>query len=191
MILFHDWTLEASGLLARQFDNLCRRLEVIGDLPDGWEWTMLVQVGDVMDIIPLEPMAGGIGHTLTEDQLSLSGYYTMQLRGTQGSVVKHTNIIQLFVADSLSGTQKWPTVPSEFLDIERRIAALNAHPPIPGKDGYWLIWSPNKNEYEGSTFPLPESGTSDPPPYELSKEDKLSIINAVLAAIPAAEGGTY
>lgn len=191
MILFRDWTIEANDLLGRQFDNLCRRLEVTGNLPAGWEWTMLVQVGDAMDIIPLEPMAGGVGHTLTENQLSLSGYYSMQLRGTQGDTVKHTNIIRLFVADSLSGSKQWPAVPSEFLDVERRIAALNAHPPIPGKDGYWLIWNPSKDEYEGSVFQLPESGNFEVPPYELTEEEKQIIIHEVLAALPAAEGVNY
>ena len=114
MISYCDWQIESSGLLARQFDHLSRRLEVVGDLPEGWNWAMLIQSGDAMDIIPLEPMDGGVGHTLTEDQLSLSGYYTMQLRGTKGNVTKHTNIIRVFVAESLSGSGQWPTVPANF-----------------------------------------------------------------------------
>ena len=133
MISFHDWTIEGNGILAWQFDNLSRHLEVTGDLPTGWDWAMLVQVGDAMDIIPLASTEHGVGCTLTENQLSLSGYYTMQLRGTQGDVVKHTNVIHVFVAESLSGSGKWPTVPSEFLEVERRIADLNTHPPVPGE----------------------------------------------------------
>ena len=178
MILFHNWTIEATGLLARQFDNLSRRLEVSGDLPDGWDWAMLVQVGNAMDIIPLEPTRDGVGHTLTEDQLSLSGYYTLQLRGTQGQVVRHTNVIQTFVADSLSGTGTWPTVPSEFLEVERRIAQLNAHPPIPNGDGFWKIWNPDTGIYETSLLPLPE----------LSQSELQSIVNRVLDALPVYNG---
>ena len=52
MIRFKDWTITAEGLLlAQQFDNLTRRLEVRGELPAGWEWAMLVQVDNAMDII--------------------------------------------------------------------------------------------------------------------------------------------
>lgn len=178
MILFHDWTLKTDGLLARQFDNLSQRLEVLGDLPEGWDWAMLVQVGDAMDIIPLSPMEGGVGHTLTEDQLSLSGYYTMQLRGTQGDVVKHTNVIQTFVASSLSGCKKWPTVPSEFLEVEQRITQLNEHPPVPGENGYWMIWDYNTGTYEASLLPLPG----------LSQNELQSIVNDVLTALPVYYG---
>ena len=178
MILFHDWTIESTGLLARQFDNLSRRLEVIGDLPEGWDWVMLIQVGNAMDIIPLNPMENGVGYTLTENQLSLSGYYTMQLRGTQGNVVRHTNVIQTFVADSLSGSEAWPTVPSEFLEVERRISELNAHPPVPGEDGFWKVWSPEINQYENSDFLLPE----------LSQASLQNIVNCVLAALPVYDG---
>ena len=160
MISYHDWQIESSGLLARQFDHLSRRLEVVGDLPEEWDWAMLVQSGDAMDIIPLEPMDGGVGHTLSEDQLSLSGHYAMQLRGSKGNVIRHTNILYVFVAESLSGSGQWPSVPSEFLEVERHIAELNAHPPVPGVDGFWLIWNSDTDMYEKSAFPLPEAGSN-------------------------------
>jgi len=114
MIRFKDWTITSDGFLARQYDNLSRRVEVIGDLPEGWLWDLLVQVGDAMDILPLEPMEGGVGHTLTADQVSIDGYYTVQLRGRMGEVVRHTNTTQTFVSKTLSGTGTWPTLPSEY-----------------------------------------------------------------------------
>lgn len=160
MILFKDWTLSKIGNqpLANQYDNLTRRLEVTGDLPEGWEWAMLVEVKEAgaMNIIPLTPMEGGVGHTLTDDQLSIGDKnYSMQLRGIRGEEVRHTNVIQVFVAPSISGTGHWPSVPSEFREVEQRILELNAHPPVPGENGYWLIWNPDADQYEGSTFPLP------------------------------------
>ncbi len=175
MITYRDWKIEADGILGRQYDNLSRRLEVVGDLPEGWDWAALVRVGTAMDIISLEPMERGVGHTLTEDQLSLSGYYSVQLRGTRGDEVKHTNVIQVFVPESLSGAGQWPTVPSEFLEVERRIRELNEHPPIPGVNGVWLVWEPNAGEYVESEFQLAEG-------Y------KQELVDAVLAALPAAEG---
>lgn len=160
MIKYKDWTITSDGLLARQYDNLSRRVEVIGELPEGWQWELLVQVGDAMDILLLESMEGGVGYTLTADQLSLDGYYTVQLRGRMGEVVKHTNTTQVFVSKSLSGTGQWPTVPSEFTDVEARIMELNEHPPIPGLDGTWMIWDPAADAYKESTLPLPEFAPS-------------------------------
>lgn len=167
MILFRDWTITSDGLLARQYDNLSRRVEVVGELPEGWTWELLVQVGDAMDIISLTPMEGGVGHTLTAEQVSVAGYYTVQLRGRRGEEVKHTNPVQTFVPKSLSGDAKWPELPSEFRQAEARIAELNAHPPKPGEDGYWLLWDADRDEYVTSDIPLPEGtgggGTQGPP----------------------------
>ena len=160
MILFNNWKLSKIGNqpLAHQYDNLTRRLEVKGNLPEGWEWAMLVEVkeANAMDIIPLTPMEGGVGHTLTNDQLSIGGkHYSMQLRGIRGDEIRHTNVIQVFVAQSISGNGHWPPVPSEFTQIEQRILELNSHPPVPGENGFWLIWNPDADQYEESGFPLP------------------------------------
>ena len=157
MIIFKDWTLSGPmEVIARQYDNLSRVLLVTGDLPEGYTWDMLVQVGRAMDIIHLYPMEGGVGAVLTEDQLSQSGYYQMQLRGIQGGVVRHTNVIQALIPPSLSGSGQWPTVPSEFSQMEARMREIVAHPPIPGDNGCWQLWDPDTGEYAESEFPLPE-----------------------------------
>lgn len=157
MIIFKDWTLSGPmEVIARQYDNLSRVLLVTGDLPGGYTWDMLVQVGGAMDIIHLYPMEGGVGAVLTEDQLSQSGYYQMQLRGIQGAVVRHTNVIQALIPPSLSGSGQWPTVPSEFSQMEARMREIVAHPPIPGNNGCWQLWDPDMGEYAESEFPLPE-----------------------------------
>ena len=157
MIIFNNWQITAQRcVIARQYDNLSRRLEVVGELPDGYAWDLLVQVGSALDIITLEPMESGVGVTMTADQLSQSGYYQMQLRGTQGDVVRHTNVISAFIPSSLSGTGQWPTVPSEFTQLERKLEELNAHPSIPGENGFWLVWDLETHAYAESEFPLPE-----------------------------------
>ena len=39
MLIFNDWQIKNDGtLIARQYDNLSRRLLVTGDLPEGWIW---------------------------------------------------------------------------------------------------------------------------------------------------------
>lgn len=163
MIIFRDWTISLSGpLLAMQYDNLSRRLDVVGDLPEGYDWAMLVRAGGNNDIILLTPTETGVGAVLTEDNLAISGAYHMQLRGTlrsDGVTTRHTNILRdVFVPESLAGTGEWPTVPSEFAQIERNILELNNHPPVPGSSGYWQVWDLETHSYVESEFPLPSGG---------------------------------
>lgn len=160
MIQFSNWTISAlcGEVIARQYDNLSVSLIVVGDLPDGWEWAMLVECQGNLNIIPLSPVEGGVGVTLTDDMLSLPGYYTMQLRGMQGDVVRHTNQIQVFIPESLSGDAQWPDVPSEFTQIEQTIIDINNNPPKPGPDGNWMIYNPDTGEYDESDIPLPGGG---------------------------------
>ena len=164
MIQFSNWQLSnpCGTPIARQYDNLSVSLIVVGDLPDGWEWAMLVECQGNLNIIPLSPVEGGVGVTLTDDMLSLPGYYTMQLRGMQGDVVRHTNQIQVFIPESLSGDAQWPEVPSEFTEIEQTIIAINNNPPKPGINGYWMIYIPETGEYEESDIPLPSDGGGFP-----------------------------
>lgn len=159
MIYFDDWLLsvDTGPVIARQYDNLTRRLEITGDLPEGWDWTLLVQADrEHLDLIALRPMEGGLGVDLTAEMLALSGYYTIQLRGNQGELARHTNRVRIFIPSSLSGDANWPELPSEFSQAEADIRELNAHPPIPGDGGYWLVWDLERDEYVTSDLPLPD-----------------------------------
>lgn len=158
MIYFDDWLLmmDAGPVIARQYDNLTRRLEILGQFPEGWDWTLLVQAGTHLDIVALAPMEGGLGVDLTKEMLALSGYYTVQLKGVQGELVRHTNQVRIFIPDSLSGDANWPEVPSEFSQMEANIREMGEHPPIPGDGGYWLVWDLEREEYVTSDLPLPD-----------------------------------
>ena len=173
MIQFANWTISAlcGEVIARQYDNLSRTLTVMGDLPAGWDWAMLVECRGNFNVITLSPVEGGVGATLTDDMLALSGYYTMQLRGTKGDVVRHTNQIQVFIPDSLSGDAQWPEVPSEFTEIEQNIIAINNNPPKPGVNGFWMIYNPETGQYEESDIPLPEGGGF---PYQIGNGLKVT-----------------
>lgn len=159
MILFKNWKIEHIGsTLARQYDNLSHVL-LVKDVPEGYDWAMLVESGGHFDKLLLSPMEGGAGVTLTKDMLALEGFYSLQLVGTlqaDGVTVRHTNIIQVYIHASLSGDANWPTVPSEFGQVESNILELNAHPPVPGDNGFWLVWDLDKHAYAESEFPLPE-----------------------------------
>ena len=159
MITFDNWHLASDGaVLAMQYDNKSRLLEVLGDLPQDWTWTMIVAVGQALDVISMNVVPGGLEAVLTAETLSLSGYYSMQLKGVRGDVVRHTNVIRVPVQNSLSGDSQWPTLPTEFSQAEQRIAEYNAHPPVPGPNGYWMLWNVDLDKYVESEFPLPSGG---------------------------------
>ena len=157
MIKFENWHIANQGeLLARQFDNLTRELRVEGDIPEGWTWDLLIQAGKNLDIISLSQSGDALRVTLTAEMLALDGYYALQLRGTQGEKVQHTNVLQVYVPESLSGDAQWPELPSEFSQAEAAIRELNAHPPIPGDEGFWLTWDLEAQQYSKSGLPLPD-----------------------------------
>lgn len=157
MLLFSDWTIKTDGdLIARQYDNLTRELLVMGTLPEGWAWELLVQAGGSVNVIALSPRKGGVGVTLTAEMLTKAGLYALQLRGGRGEEVRHTNVIQVVVPTSLVGDATWPELPSEFSQAEANIRALNAHPPYAGSNGYWMIWDLETGDYVESQLPLPE-----------------------------------
>ena len=164
MITFDDWKIESVGYpLAMQYDHMTRELYISGDIPDGYTWDVLCRYKRELNIIRLEVVEGGISPLLTKHDLANSGTYIIQLRGTKDGTVKHSNAIQVEVPKSLSGDDQWPLVPSEFSQMEARINAiakaaddLNNHPPIPGNNGYWLIWDTDRGAYVESDLPLPE-----------------------------------
>ena len=188
MIEFKDWQIWADPRLSlQQNDHLSRELIVSGLLPEGWDWTMLVQVEDQMDLWPLHPRAeGGVSILLTAQQLGPGGFYRMQLRGTRGEVTRHTNVITLFIPRSLCGDKQWPVLPTAFSELEQRLLAIRNetkdyvnHPPVV-QEGFWWLWDGER--YANSSV----SAT-----YSLTDADKTDLVAAVLLALPAAEGVRY
>lgn len=153
---FSSWHIEASeGILGRQYDNLAHQIVVVGSLPEGYTWDMLVECRGKYNIIPLTVNAAGASATLTADQLALSGYYDFQLRGTQSGVIHHTNSTQVFIPDTIVGPGTWPVLPTEFSQAEAAIKELNAHPPVPGENGFWMLWDLATHSYVQSQLVVP------------------------------------
>ena len=157
ILLFSDWVLSKpqGGLLGYQYDNLTRELVVQGDLPEGWTWDILVSANGNSDTWPLALGDGQASITLTDDNLSVRGEYYLQLRGTNGDQVRHTNVITAYNSRSLSGAGQWPTLPTEWIQAEKDIKELNAHPPVPGENGYWLLWDLDTHSYVQSQLVVP------------------------------------
>lgn len=157
ILTFADWKLSPhrGASLGHQYDNLTSELTVQGGLPEGWEWDILVSAGGNGDTWHLTPGDGQASITLTEDNLSVSGEYYLQLRGIKGEQVRHTNIVTACNFRSLSGAGQWPTLPTEWIQAERDIKELNAHPPVPGEDGYWQLWDLTTHSYQPSQLVVP------------------------------------
>ena len=153
---FSCWHIEASeGILGRQYDNLAHSIVVVGSLPEGYTWDMLVECRGNYNVIPLTVNDTGASATLTADQLALTGYYDFQLRGTQSGVIHHTNTTQVFIPDTIVGPGTWPVLPTEFSEAEAAIKELNAHPPVPGENGYWMLWDLDTHSYVQSQLVVP------------------------------------
>lgn len=153
MIEFQDWTIRETSAfqtIARQYDNLSRHLSVTGNLPEGWDWTMLVRHGTQEDAILLDAVEGGAEAVLTADHLSQEGDYSLQLRGTlraDGVTRRHTNVVRVYIPASLTGNGSWPAVPTEFTQMEQRILAAAGHYPAVGSNGNWQVWDVDAGGY--------------------------------------------
>ena len=161
MIKFSAWNIDAIGSpLGRQYDNLTRSLDIVGNIPEGWTWDLLVQAGKNLDIIRLNQGENSLSVMLTSEMLALAGYYVLQLRATQGEKVRHTNVLRVYVPESLSGDGHWPEVPTEFTQLEQRVQGLaqsaqdaaeqaenarDKYPKIIG--GNWQVYDPETGEY--------------------------------------------
>ena len=155
MIAFNNWQISCTEIIARQYDNKTQKVEVVGKLPDGYAWALLVECGKNKDTLLLERTDRGTEVVLTKDNLSISGNYRLQLRASlleDPSVTRHTNTVQAYVPASLTGAGEWPKVPTEFTQIEQRLMSINSNPPVPGENGYWMLWNPTTNRYEESTI---------------------------------------
>lgn len=185
ILLFSDWVLSKpqGGLLGYQYDNLTRELVVQGDLPEGWTWDILVSASGNGDTWPLALGNGQASIALTDDNLSVRGEYYLQLRGTNGDQVRHTNVITAYNSRSLSGAGQWPTLPTEWIQAEKDIKELNAHPPVPGSNGYWLLWDLSSHSYQESDLPVPVGPAGPPNVLEIGTVETLPADQQATASI--------
>lgn len=163
MIQFKNWQLEWDGApVAMQFDNDSVRLEIVGEMPAGYDWELLMREPEGgMDILPLEEQPGGVGVLLKRENLPKWGTYALQLRGTlqaDGTTQRHSTVAEVLVPESLSGDTAWPEIPAAFRQLEARLKELAVHPPKPGSEGYWQLWDAEEGTYHDSNLPVGTGG---------------------------------
>lgn len=131
---FDNWQINEvpEAPQAHQYDNRTQLIQVVGELPAGYSWTLGVSVmsdgGELQDVIPLQAVEGGVeSDPLTAGQLSVAGYYRVQLRGhlrDDPIVLRHTNTVTVYVAESVVGDDNWPDLPAEFMKVEAQLTKL-------------------------------------------------------------------
>lgn len=80
--------------------------------------------------------------------------FDVTLFGKNGNQEVPTNVVSLRLEKSNTlWEQDAPEPQPSWL---AKIIDLNNHPPIPGNNGYWMLWDTDKGEYVDSDLPLPE-----------------------------------
>ena len=80
--------------------------------------------------------------------------FEVTLFGKSGSQEVPTNVVSLRLEKS--NTLWEQDAPEPRPSWLAKVIDLNNHPPIPGENGYWLLWDTDKGEYVESELPLPE-----------------------------------
>lgn len=156
MLIMTDWYIctPPKFCLGFEGDNEVVALEISTDLTDEWDLKVDVEKSGQKNIIQLQRVGQVYSALLTASVLADDGQYLMQVRGTLGEQVRHSNIFYATVHDSINAVDAFPPpLPSEFEQMEERITDLNQHPPRPGLDGFWEIWNPDSGQYEASDIP--------------------------------------
>ena len=167
MLYMKDWEVCAPPGFSLGFegDNGATVLEVSTDLTEEWDLKVDVEKDGEKNIIQLTRTGMVYSALLTASMLADDGTYAMQVRGTLGDYVRHSNLFYATVFRSINAVDFFPPpLPSEFEQMEDRLTSINDNPPMPGENGYWMIWNPDKKEYEESDIPLPaesSGGVSD------------------------------
>ena len=80
--------------------------------------------------------------------------FNITLFGKSGSQEVPTNVVSLRLEKSNTlWEQDAPEPQPSWL---AKVIDLNNHPPVPGDNGYWLIWDTDRGAYVESDLPLPE-----------------------------------
>lgn len=167
MLYMKDWEVCAPPGFSLGFegDNGATVLEVSTDLTEEWDLKVDVEKDGEKNIIQLTRTGMVYSALLKAPMLADDGTYAMQVRGTLGDYVRHSNLFYATVFRSINAVDFFPSpLPSEFEQMEDRLTSINDNPPMPGENGYWMIWNPDKKKYEESDIPLPaesSGGVSD------------------------------
>ena len=97
---------------------------------------------------------------VVDDLVEVPEWFTEQDRfevtlfGKSGTQEVPTNVVSLRLEKSNTLWEKDAPEPQPSWLV--KVIDLNNHPPIPGENGYWLLWDTDSGVYVESELPLPE-----------------------------------
>ena len=80
--------------------------------------------------------------------------FEVTLFGKSGTQEVPTNVVSLRLGKSNTLWEQDAPEPQPSWLV--KIIDLNNHPPVPGDNGYWLLWDTDSGAYVESDLPLPE-----------------------------------
>ena len=139
------------------------------DTDETWSYKLDVKYPDkynvgndaLYNVIDLDRNGNICSVILTSKMLPFNGKYTMQLRGTSGDKVYHSDTFEAWVKYSIEPRSTYDPIPSEFYQIEAKLDdkvneakqyAENAETastrmPKISSDKTWLIWDVGTGDY--------------------------------------------
>ena len=80
--------------------------------------------------------------------------FDVTLFGKSGNEEVPTNVVALQLEKSNTLWEQYAPEPQP--SWLAKVIDMNNHPPIPGNNGYWLLWDTDRGAYVESDLPLPE-----------------------------------
>lgn len=121
-----------------------------------WDWKNLnklcyLQCGNVSQ--PIDVVDGFVE---VPEWFTQQDGFDVTLFGKNGNQEVPTNVVSLRLEKSNTLWEK--DAPEPQPSWLTKIIDLNNHPPVPGNNGYWLLWDTDKGAYVESELPLPAVG---------------------------------
>lgn len=163
-----NWSLSAGiDTPVNRLDNETVEVRLVGDIPEGYQWELLISYEEFLDVIHLDADGDEYRTLLTAEQLAFDGEYTLQLRAGTDGAVKHSTQTRIRIGDTLSGDEQWPEIPTVFSQaLDRAEDALAAAAEMRGAGyatfdvdvdtGSLIMTYPD--DYYGPVFRLTENG---------------------------------
>ena len=136
MLSMENWIVHAPDYYSLGFagDHLATDFELSAPLPEGWDLKVDVEREGKKNVIQLEREGERFFARLTAEMLGEDGYYFLQIRGTNGDVVKHSNVFLAMVYHSINATEEFP---SAAFGVSADGAAAYRAQPASAQSGGW------------------------------------------------------
>lgn len=175
-------TIIGNDIIGFEQNNLVNDLVGSVDTEEGWEFFLKVEMTKTLqhNIIPIKREGGIIFVTLTADMMPVEGRYIGQFEMRNGAKVSNTDTFEFWVKNSINLNKVWTPIPTTFSELMNNVLILQQHPPVPGNQGYWMIWNVELEQYEQSENPLPAISEGVAGPYftpAVSQNGELSWTN--------------